>query len=93
MFEEDGMETYLNVPELAALLRLSGQTIRRYVLQKEIPYHKIKKVIRFRPSEIERWVDNGGAVTAFEPDEGRDGKLFDTAGQEAAAGHVGGGQS
>ena len=54
------METYLTIEEVAKHLKLAEQTIRRYVLNREIPYHKIKKVIRFRLSEIERWVDGGG---------------------------------
>jgi excisionase family DNA binding protein len=55
-----GMETYLTIEGAAEHLKLSAQTIRRYVLNREIPFHKIKKVIRFRLSEIEKWVDGGG---------------------------------
>ena len=54
------MEIYLTIEGLAKYLQLAEQTIRRWVLNREIPYHKIKKVIRFRLSEIEKWVDNGG---------------------------------
>jgi excisionase family DNA binding protein len=54
------METYLTIEEVARHLKLAEQTIRRYVLNREIPYHKIRKVIRFRLSEIETWVDRGG---------------------------------
>jgi excisionase family DNA binding protein len=54
------VETYLNIEGLAEYLKLSVQTIRRWVLNREVPFHKIKKVIRFRLSEIERWVDGGG---------------------------------
>jgi len=54
------MEIYLTIEGLAKYLQLAEQTIRRWVLNREIPYHKIKKVIRFRVSEIEKWVDNGG---------------------------------
>ena len=53
------METYLTIEELANYLKLAQQTIRRWVLNREIPYHKIKKVIRFRVSEIEKWIDDG----------------------------------
>jgi excisionase family DNA binding protein len=73
-----GVETYLTIAELAEYLKLSGQTVRRYVLNREIPYHKIKKVIRFRVSEIETWIDGGGlngAVTAGLEDD-REGDLF-----------------
>ena len=53
------METYLTIEELADYLKIAEQTIRRWVLNREIPYHKIKKVIRFRVSEIEKWIDKG----------------------------------
>jgi excisionase family DNA binding protein len=55
--EEKSMEMYLTVEDVAAVLKLSVQTIRRYVLKKEIPYHKIIKAVRFKPSEIEKWVE------------------------------------
>ena len=56
------METYLTIEELADYLKLAEQTIRRWVLNSEIPYHKIKKVIRFRVSEIEKWIDEEGWI-------------------------------
>jgi excisionase family DNA binding protein len=72
-FEGAGMETYLTVEEVASYLKLAVQTIRRYVLHKEIPFHKIKKkVIRFRLSEIELWVDNGGDSLLAQEDEERE---------------------
>jgi excisionase family DNA binding protein len=63
-FEGAGLETYLTIEGLAGYLQLAEQTIRRWVLNREVPYHKNKKVIRFRLSEIEKWVDNGGIVAA-----------------------------
>jgi excisionase family DNA binding protein len=53
------MEVYLTIEELAVMLKLSEQTIRRYVLNKTIPYRKIGKAVRFRPSEIEKWINGG----------------------------------
>jgi excisionase family DNA binding protein len=58
------METYLTVEEVAAAVKFSVQTIRRYVLREEIPYHKIKRAVRFRPSEIELWIENRGEFTS-----------------------------
>jgi excisionase family DNA binding protein len=72
------METYLTIAELADYLKLSEQTIRRYVLNRTVPYHKIHKVVRFRVSEIERWIEGGGmggTVTAG-PEDDREGGLF-----------------
>jgi excisionase family DNA binding protein len=70
------VETYLTIEGLAEYLKLAEQTVRRWVLNREVPFHKIKKVIRFRLSEIEKWVDEGGLIL---PDEGKDnveGDLF-----------------
>ena len=73
------METYLTIEELAAYLKLAEQTIRRWVLNREIPFHKIKKVIRFRVSEVEKWIDGGGYGLPEERGEGIDGGLFSDA--------------
>jgi len=59
------VETYLTIVGLAKHLKLAEQTIRRWVLNREIPFYKIKKVIRFRLSEIEKWIDNGGFYSAL----------------------------
>ncbi len=63
MSEKKDMESLLTVKELAEVLKLTEQTIQRYVLRKEIPFHKIMRAVRFRPSEINRWIDNGGLQT------------------------------
>ena len=74
----ENMETYLTVDEVASHLKLAVQTIRRYVLNKEIPYCKIKKVVRFRLSEIERWVSAGGNNPVVGGPEEQGGELFDS---------------
>jgi excisionase family DNA binding protein len=70
------METYLTIAELAEHIKLSEQTIRRYVLNREIPYHKIKKVIRFKPSEVERWIESGGLDSSADRGGEVEGDLF-----------------
>jgi excisionase family DNA binding protein len=70
------METYLTIEELADYLKLAEQTIRRWILNREIPFHKIKKVIRFRVSEIEQWINKGGCMLPGEPVAGNEGSLF-----------------
>ena len=51
------MELYLDVKDVARAMNVSVQTIRRYVLKKEIPYVKINRAVRFKPFEIEKWID------------------------------------
>jgi excisionase family DNA binding protein len=73
-----GVETYLTIAELAEYIKLSEQTVRRYVLNKTVPYHKIQKAVRFRVSEIEQWIDGGGLEGAVKvgPEDSREGDLF-----------------
>jgi len=71
------MQTYLTIEELADYLKLAQQTIRRWVLNREIPYHKIKKVIRFRVSEIEKWINEGGYTMPRERQADIEGDLFE----------------
>jgi len=51
------LEQLLNVKELAAYLKCTEQTVRRYVMAKKIPYRKIDRMVRFWPSEIQEWVN------------------------------------
>jgi excisionase family DNA binding protein len=72
------MEQLMTVKDVAEYMRLSEQTIQRYVLNREIPFHKVKKVIRFRFSEIEKWIDGGGLGGGVKPgpEDGRENDLF-----------------
>jgi excisionase family DNA binding protein len=81
----DNMETYLTIAELAGLVKLSGQTIRRYVLNRTIPYRKIHKAVRFRLSEIETWIDGGGISAGLTGSDISADELFAEAESEAAA--------
>jgi excisionase family DNA binding protein len=53
------MDTYLTAFEVAELLKLSVQSIRRYTMNREIPFHKINRSVRYKKTEIEQWVENG----------------------------------
>ena len=47
---------YLNASELAEWLRLSVQTIRRYTMKKEIPFHKINRAVRYKINDLDLWI-------------------------------------
>ncbi|MCL2186513.1 MAG: helix-turn-helix domain-containing protein [Treponema sp.] len=51
------MNGYFTAKEVAAFLKLSLQTIRRYTMNKKIPFHKIDRAVRYKKSEIEDWVE------------------------------------
>ena len=79
------METYLSIEGLAKYLNIAEKTVRKWVLNQEIPYHKIMKVIRFRVSEIEGWVNASGKFSPVTGHEAEEGGLF----EEGKAGGAG----
>ena len=58
------MEKYITAKEVADMVKLSEQTIRRYVMLGQIPFYKIVRAVRFKPSEIQKWVDDRRAGVA-----------------------------
>ena len=46
----------MNSGEVAAYLRCSPSTVRRMVRRGQIPHYRFGKLVRFRLSEIERWL-------------------------------------
>jgi excisionase family DNA binding protein len=77
------VDTYLTAKEVAVLLKLSLQTIRRYTMNKEIPYHKISRAVRYKKSEIELWVEKREAAKA--QDENLQSDLFSVTDGEVGA--------
>ena len=81
------METLLCIDDLMGILKVTEQTIRKWIFKRRIPFVKIGKVIRFRPSQIDKWIDSGAMAalqneTANEGDTSA-GELFtDTGGDE-----------
>ena len=50
------MDDLLTVEEVASKLKVSRWTIRAWCSQKYIPYFKLKGSVRFRASDIEKWL-------------------------------------
>lgn len=53
------MAKLLNVNEVASRLNVSPNTVRKWVLQRRIPFVKVGSLVRFNESEIEQ-IANGG---------------------------------
>ena len=70
------METYLTVKDVADLLQLSVPTIRRYTMNKEIPFHKLDRAVRYKKPEIELWFEKREATKAQAHIEKQEGGLF-----------------
>jgi excisionase family DNA binding protein len=49
-------EKLLNVPEISKLIGVKESTIRKWVHERRIPFLKVGRCVRFRPSSIEAWL-------------------------------------
>ncbi|MDR2740417.1 MAG: helix-turn-helix domain-containing protein [Treponema sp.] len=50
------METLIEIIELGRLTSIKAATLRKYVAGRRIPFVKVGRLVRFRPSEIEEWI-------------------------------------
>ena len=70
------METYLTVSDVAVLLKLSVPTIRRYTMNKEIPFHKLNRAVRYKKSEVQEWFEMREAAKVQARSKKQEGGLF-----------------
>lgn len=54
-------ERWLSVEEIAKHLGVSKETIYRWVEKQKIPAHKVGRQWKFKATEVDRWVTEGGA--------------------------------
>ena len=76
----------MSIEELAKYLSVAEKTIRKWGLNEDIPYRKIHKVIRFRLSEVERWIESGGKLPLLNDEVGEGAAGADGAALEAGSG-------
>lgn len=55
------LEPWFSVEEIARHLGVSKETIYRWLERESIPAHRMGKLWKFKPSEVDKWVMNGGA--------------------------------
>ena len=54
-------ESWLDVDAIAAHLDVSAVTIYRWLERGRIPAHRVGKLWRFKASEVDQWIKDGGA--------------------------------
>lgn len=55
------LEPWLSVEEIARHLGVSKETIYRWLDREVIPAHRMGRLWKFKPSEVDEWVIHGGA--------------------------------
>jgi excisionase family DNA binding protein len=50
------MEGLIDITALGKLTAIKTATLRKYVAKRKIPFVKVGRLVRFRPSEIEVWI-------------------------------------
>ena len=53
------IKAFFTPEELADFLAISKATVYRLVGKRQLPFHKIGGVLRFRKEDIERYLDTG----------------------------------
>lgn len=65
-------DRWLSVEEIAQYLGISKETVYRWLEKKRIPAHRVGKLWKFKPSEIDDWVKDGGAAADSYKEEPKD---------------------
>ena len=80
------MEKYMTVKDVAAFVQLSIPTIRRLTWKKQIPFYKINSSVRYKPVEIQAWVETrkqGKKQSKKQEEKQVESSLFENTGGEA----------
>ena len=56
------LNPWLTVEGIAEYLNVSKETIYRWLERETIPAHRMGKLWRFKPTEVDEWVMKGGAA-------------------------------
>lgn len=54
-------EPWYSVEEIAKHLGVSKETIYRWLKREIVPAHRVGKLWKFKASEVDKWVHDGGA--------------------------------
>lgn len=71
-------EPWVSLEEIAEHLKVSTDTIHRWIRARKIPVHRVGRFWRFRVSEVDAWVLGGKAGTGRDVRNGRAGRTADT---------------
>lgn len=59
--ETTRIEPWFSVEEISSHLGVSKESVYRWLEKKRIPAHRIGRLWKFKPSEVDQWVISGSA--------------------------------
>lgn len=54
---DNRIDSLMTIQDVSRFLKISEGTIRDWIFKRKIPFRKIGRAIRFKQSEIERWIN------------------------------------
>ncbi len=67
-------EPWVSVDDIAAHLGVAKDSVYRWIEKKGLPAHKMGRLWKFKVSEVDEWVREGGAAQDSEQNEGGGGR-------------------
>ena len=64
--QNTGLQRLLTYQEAADILAVKPQTLRQWVCYKKIPFVKIGSAVRFRPEQLEEFIQNSARLSVWE---------------------------
>lgn len=65
---------WLSVDEVAEYLGVSKDTVYTWVSSKGMPGHKVGRLWKFKPEDVDAWVRDGGAASSSEEFDSKEEK-------------------
>jgi excisionase family DNA binding protein len=62
------VEVLLDITELSRITSIKVMTLRKFVAHRRIPFVKVGRLVRFRPTEIETWLSTCSVAVEGEED-------------------------
>ena len=61
---DNKVEHWVSSKEIAEHLGINKDTLHRWTKNKSIPCHRVGRLWKFKISEIDEWIKNGGGANA-----------------------------
>ena len=61
---DNKVEHWVSSKEIAEHLGINKDTLHRWIKNKSIPCHRVGMLCKFKISEIDEWIKNGGGANA-----------------------------